>query len=235
MGKVCGIIKNNKHSYNDFGLKILSRELNPPSKKKIKETLPFMNGSYDFSLLCGENVYEERTIKYVFDFRYKDKIDFFNKKIAITDWLLNSCKEPLYDDLIPGYYFIAECDDSILFDEGYIDCEVTVTFNAYPFKISTLQEGHDIWDDLNFELDMFQETKFEIENIKNIQLYNNGAVGINPIVICSSNMEIIKDNTIYKFTSGETKSGRFKLDKGLNNLIIKGNGRIEFKWYKEVL
>ena len=67
MGKVCGIIKNNKHSYNDFGLKILSRELNPPSKKKIKETLPFMNGSYDFSLLCGENVYEERTIKYVFD------------------------------------------------------------------------------------------------------------------------------------------------------------------------
>ena len=235
MGKVCGIIKNNKHSYNDFGLKILSRELNPPSKKKIKETLPFMNGSYDFSLLCGENVYEERTIKYVFDFRYKDKIDFFNKKIAITDWLLNSCKEPLYDDLIPGYYFIAECDDSILFDEGSIDCEVTVTFNAYPFKISTLQEGHDIWDDLNFELDMFQETKFEIENIKNIQLYNNGAVGINPIVICSSNMEIIKDNTIYKFTSGETKSWRFKLDKGLNNLIIKGNGRIEFKWYKEVL
>ena len=235
MGKVCGIIKNNKHSYNDFGLKILSRELNPPSKKKIKETLPFMNGSYDFSLLCGENVYEERTIKYVFDFRYKDKIDFFNKKIAITDWLLNSCKEPLYDDLIPGYYFIAECDDSILFDEGYIDCEVTVTFNAYPFKISTLQEGHDIWDDLNFELDMFQETKFEIENIKNIQLYNNGAVGINPIVICSSNMEIIKDTTIYKFTSGETKSWRFKLDKGLNNLIIKGNGRIEFKWYKEVL
>ena len=72
MGKVCGIIKNNKHSYNDFGLKILSRELNPPSKKKIKETLPFMNGSYDFSLLCGENVYEERTIKYVFDFRYKE-------------------------------------------------------------------------------------------------------------------------------------------------------------------
>lgn len=235
MDKVCGIIKNNKHSYNDFGLKILSREFNPPSKKKIKETLPFMNGSYDFSLLYGENVYEERTIKYVFDFRYKDKIDFFNKKTAITDWLLNSSKEPLYDDLIPGYYFIAECDDSISFDEGYIDCEVTVVFNAYPFKISTLQDGHDIWDNFNFELDMVQETKFESESTKNIQLYNNGAIGINPIVVCSSNMEIIKGNTTYKFNSGETKAWNFKLDKGLNDLIIKGTGTIEFKWYKEVL
>lgn len=235
MGKVCGIIKNNKHSYNDFGLKILSRELNPPSKKKIKETLPFMNGSYDFSLLCGENVYEERTIKYVFDFRYKDKIDFFNKKIAITDWLLNSCKEPLYDDLIPGYYFIAECDDSILFDEGYIDCEVTVTFNAYPFKISTLQDGHDIWDDFNFELDMVQDTIFEVNGTKDIILYNNGAIGINPTVICSNNIEVTKGNSVYKFKQGESKTWAFKLDKGINTLTLKGTGTIEFKWCKEVL
>ena len=82
---------------------------------------------------------------------------------------------------------------------------------------------------------MVQETKFEIENIKNIQLYNNGAIGINPIVVCSSNMEITKGNTTYKFNSGETKSWSFKLDKGLNDLIIKGTGTIEFKWYKEVL
>ena len=100
MDKVCGIIKGNKHSYDDFGLKIISREFNSPSKKKVKETLPYMNGSYDFSSLYGDNIYEERTIKYVFDFRYKNKIDFINKKIAITDWLLNSSKEPVYDDLI---------------------------------------------------------------------------------------------------------------------------------------
>ena len=82
---------------------------------------------------------------------------------------------------------------------------------------------------------MVQDTKFEVENIKNIQLYNNGAIGINPIVVCSSNMEIIKGNTTYKFNVGETKSWSFKLDKGLNNLTIKGTGTIEFKWYKEVL
>lgn len=235
MDKVCGIIKSNKHSYYDFGLKIISREFNPPSKKKVKETLPYMNGSYDFSSLYGDNVYEERTIKYVFDFRYKNKIDFINKKIAITNWLTSNSKEPLYDDLIPGYYFIAECEDSIKFSEGYIDCEVTVVFVAYPFKISTLQDGHDIWDEFNFELDMVQDTKFEVEIIKNIQLYNNGAAGINPIVTCSNDMDVIKGNTTFKFKIGESKSWSFKLDKGLNNLTIKGTGTIEFKWYKEVL
>ena len=76
----------------------------------------------------------------------------------------------MYDDLIPGYYFIAECEDSIKFSEGYIDCEVTAVFAAYPFKISTLQDGHDIWDEFNFELDMVQDTKFDIDIIKNIQL-----------------------------------------------------------------
>lgn len=235
MHKVCGIIKENKHSYNDFGLKIISRELNPPSKNKVKETVPFLNGSYDFSSLYGENTYGERTIKYVFDFKYKDKMDFISKKIAIVDWLSNGFKEPLYDDLIPGYYFIAECEDSIKFSEGYIDCEVTVTFTAYPYKISTRNDGHDIWDEFNFELDMVQEIKFEVESIKNIQLYNNGAAGINPTVICSSDMEITKGNTTFKFKAGEAKSWSFKLDKGSNNLIIKGTGTIEFKWYKEVL
>ena len=48
-------------------------------------------------------------------------------------------------------------------------------------------------------------------------------------------MEIIKGTTTFKFKAGESKSWSFKLDKGLNNLTIKGTGAIEFKWYKEVL
>ena len=111
----------------------------------------------------------------------------------------------------------------------------TVTFNAYPFKISTLQDGHDIWDDFNFELDMVQDTIFEVNGTKDIILYNNGAIGINPTVICSNDIGVTKGNSIYKFKQGEAKTWAFKLDKGLNTLTIKGTGTIEFKWCKEVL
>lgn len=235
MGKFYGITKGNKHSYNDFGLRMISRELNPPSKNKVKETVPFLNGSYDFSSLYGGNTYGERKIKYVFDFRYTNKLDFISKQTALSEWFNSGFKEPLYDDLIPGYYFLAECEESIVFSEGHIDCEVTVTFTAYPFKISTLQDGHDIWDEFNFELDMVQDTKFIINGTENIKLYNNSSIEINPSIICSSEMKIIKGNTTYTLLPGTSRSFSFKLDKGLNNLTIIGNGTIEFRFRKEVL
>ena len=61
------------------------------------------------------------------------------------------------------------------------------------------------------------------------------AISIVPDVICDSNMEVIKDNTTYKFKSGSTKDYRFKLQKGINKITLKGNGYIEFSFRKEVL
>ena len=48
-----GIRINNKHSYGDFGLYLKSRNIGLPEKKSIRQTVPFMNGYYDFSALNG--------------------------------------------------------------------------------------------------------------------------------------------------------------------------------------
>ena len=62
-----GITYNNKHSFNDLGLTVLNtRVVETPSKIKITETIPFMNGSYDFSNLYGSNCYTERKLEYEF-------------------------------------------------------------------------------------------------------------------------------------------------------------------------
>lgn len=229
-----GIIKGNKHSFKDFNLTIAEKSIGNPKKNKIKETVPYMNGSYDFSLLYGEQTYEERELSYTFNVIGHSKISLNILKIRILEWLNEGSQEPLYDDAIPGFYFLAECE-SVDFDEYYRDGQITAKFTAYPFKISTLQDGHDIWDDFNFELDMIQDTIFEVNGYKNITLYNNGYTGINPTVICSNDIEVTKGNSIYKFKPGEAKAWAFKLDKGLNTLTIKGTGTIEFKWCKEVL
>ena len=45
-----GITYNDKHSFNDFNVTILNTiVIETTSKIKITETIPFMNGSYDFS------------------------------------------------------------------------------------------------------------------------------------------------------------------------------------------
>ena len=230
-----GIKKDNKHSYNDFGIKILSRSISIPSKRKIKDTVPFMNGSYDFSLLYGEQTYDEREITYTFSLPKKDKVKLNMLKIKIIEWLYDGIQSKIYDDQFPNFHFLAECTD-IDYDESFYNyAQLTATFIAYPFKISTLQDGHDIWDEFNFELDMIQDTKFDVIGNKSITLYNNSIIGIYPTVICDNNFEVIKNGITYSFTQGEVKSFNFKLDKGENNLLLKGNGAIEFKWSKEVL
>ena len=230
-----GIIKGNKHSFKDFNLTIAEKSIGNPKKNKIKETVPYMNGSYDFSLLYGEQTYEERELSYTFNVIGHSKISLNILKIRILEWLNEGSQEPLYDDAIPGFYFLVECT-GIDYDESFYNyAQLTVSFTAYPFKISTLQDGHDIWNEFNFELDIVQNTKFNVIENESITLYNNSAVGVYPIIICDNNFEIIKNNITYRFVPGEMKSFDFKLDKGENNLLLKGNGTIEFKWFKEVL
>ncbi|MGL5085308.1 MAG: phage tail domain-containing protein [Clostridium sp.] len=231
---VYGIIKNNKHSYKDFGATIASKSISIPKKIKIKQKVPFMNGEYDFSNIYGDQAYDERLLKYTFNIIGENKIDMNIKLTQILDWLMEGSKGQLYDDAIPGYYFIAECEDTSFDENGKIGT-LTANFSAYPFKISNNMEGNDIWDNFNFELDYAIETKFNVNGSLSTDLYNSSIINKTPEVICSSKFEIIKNGITYNFAPGSYKDYRFILNKGNNHMIIKGTGTIEFKFYKEVI
>lgn len=229
-----GITKENKHSYNDFGVTIKSKVIGNPKKNKIKESVPFMHGSYDFSLLYGSQSYSEREMKYVFNIIGTTKQGLTFKKVRLQNWLLEGGQQKIYDDAIPGYYFLAECVDTDFAEKGNIG-ELTATFNAYPFKIKSELEGENTWDNFNFELDVLQDTKFEVSVTKDIVLHNLGGKEAVPEIICDSDFEIIKNNITYKLKSGESKDYRFELAIGENKLTINGTGTIEFKFRKELL
>ena len=103
-----GIIKGNKHSFKDFNITIAKRDIGIPKKNKITEKIPFSNVTYDFSLLYGEQTYDERSLSYTFNIIGKNKNDMNVKKTNILTWLMDGGKEKLYDDTIPGVYFLAE-------------------------------------------------------------------------------------------------------------------------------
>ena len=230
-----GITYNNKHSINDIGLTTISVNINEADKIKSYQTVPFMNGSYDFSLIHGDQAYEDRELTYVFRFRVRNKIDMNMKKQSITHWISKGCKSELRDDSLPGYYFSAECTDIKYELKNNRYCYVTVIFTAYPFKISTHLEGNIPWDDFCFETDVLQDTKFDINGALSVRIYNRSDCKITPVVICSSSMEITKDGITYAFKPGSSKDYRFKLNMEDNEMTIKGNGTIEFQFYAEVL
>ncbi|BDU81632.1 phage tail protein [Clostridium perfringens] len=231
---VYGITINDRHSYNDFGLTIKSKKIGNPKKKKIIEDVPFMNGVYDFSLLYGEQTYSERRLEYTFNFNEENKIEMNIKKMQVLEWLAYEGKQPLYDDAIPDFYFLAEVEEND-FDEVGCYGELKVVFNAYPYKLYFKDEGDDIWDEFNFNLDYAQDTKFIIEKGQNITLLNPGLSRLIPIVKSTSNFDIVKDGITYKFNPGVTKEWRFVLNKGFNNMTIIGTGKIEFIFKREVL
>ncbi|GGN54823.1 phage tail family protein [Oceanobacillus indicireducens] len=235
-----GITFNGKHSYRDFGVTIAEKNIGYPEKEKIKVKVPFSNLEYDFSEIYGEQTYTPRQLTFTLNILdgnrniNTEEVNILETKI--TNWLMNSGrKQKLYDDSLPGYYYLAEVEDGLKFDELRNHGTLTVEFTAYPFMISELEEGHDIWDDFNFELDVAQITEFEVNGSLDVILYNVGTPSLAPEIQASSAMQIVKDGVTYNVSSGKNKSSDFKLQSGENNLSITGNGTIKFLFYKELI
>lgn len=235
-----GIKFNGKHSHRDFGVTVTEKNIGYPEKQKIKVQVPFSNIEYDFSELYGEQTYTPRPLTYVLNVVERGRRNTTQTinmlETQLSNWLLNSNgKQKLYDDAIPGYYYLAEVEGGLDFEELWNHGRLTVEFTAYPFMIAELREGHDIWDEFNFELDVAQVTDFEVNGSLQVILYNVGTPSVTPEIETSNEMQIVKDGVTYNVPSGKSKSSDFKLQSGENNLIITGNGTIKFLFYKELI
>ena len=231
-----GITYNNKHSFNDLRLTVLNtRTIKTPSKIKVTQTIPFSNITYDFSNLYGSNCYTERKLEYEFLIKADNNMSLEFKRMEIENWLLSSnTKTKLLDDNIPNYYYLAECE-SVEFEDLNNIGKLKAIFIAYPFRISDHYEGCELWDCFNFGLDVMQDTKFTINGNKQVSIYSNSIVDIEPIIVASSGFEIALNHIVCNVSAGETKDYRIKLKPGFNNITLKGNGTIEFRFRKEVL
>lgn len=229
------IIFNGKKSYTDFGVTLSYFLPQPPSLKIIKEDVPFMHGSYDFSLLYGEQAYNDRRILCRLQFFDTDKIRLYIKYGELLEWLIGSGTSRLEYTGEPGLYYMARVEEAPSWNRFYATGSLDFAFTAYPFKFGIRNEGTDIWDEFNFETDYMQDVKFNVVGTKNIVIYNPSSRKIVPTVVCDAAIDVVKGNITYKFSTGSTKDWRFELEKGKNEFTLKGNGNIEFVFRKEVL
>lgn len=228
---------NNLKSYDDFGLTLIDVVVSYPSVNVVSVSVPFMSGSYDFSSLYGGQTYSNRTVK--LKLAIEDMPDNTRTRLNIlydqvVQWLYTSQISDLKIDYVEHTFTgrVIEISER----EEFVNTEsIEVTFDCHPFRKSDLEEGHDIWDEFNFETDVAQDVKFTVESFKREVLINNGSNVVTPVVVCSAPMTVTLNNKTFKFPEGESKDYRFRLKKGDNPLKIEGNGTIEFKFRKEVL
>ena len=212
------------------------RHASTPPTKEIIENLPFMQGAHDFSNILGERIYENRLIEYGFTLLEYD----YNKRKHIQTYLqnqlMNSHIARLEDTHDSDYYYLGKCT-TVVVDDDHVDGKlvVSITFDCYPFKVSKLKEGHDIWDEFNFELDKAQIPAFELSGSREVTLYNAGASSVVPTVKTSGEFTIEIDTISVSVSAGTHKSELIRLRKGENKIKLTGNGTIEFDFYKELI
>lgn len=226
-------------SYDDFGFTIKELYIGMPQPNLILESVPYMQGVYDFSSAGGETKYGTREINITLELNryeyYIKNIAYYNLKLV--NWLNKAqIMQNLIVDYIPGTFSarVQEVSDLKVTEETI---ELEVKFIAQPFRTWYLQEGHNIWDEMNFDTDWFQETKFTVlddEYKVEIELNNISVTKAKPIIVVDGNVKLEFDGFIYSFGTGQYNN-QIRLSKGINKLVIYGYGTIEFIWYKELI
>lgn len=221
---IYGLTFNGKHSFNDFGLYVEKKTIDPPAKVKILETVPFMNSKYDFSTIGsgGEQIFDTRTITVKLALICYTMEELYTIYSQVLEWLTDCGQSQLIFDFDQSYYYLAEVHEASKFEDFAENGELEVTFVAEPFRYSIDYMGDDIWDNFNFITDYTQYTNiFTIENAQQIEMYNNGR-NVVPIINVNTPMKFVieGDNNIYNLNVGDNKLYNIKFKTGLNNIAF---------------
>jgi predicted phage tail component-like protein len=230
-----GFTFNNKHNH-DAGVVMQDKSIQPPSKKKIKQSIPFMNGSYDFSTVGsnGEISYNEREITITLGLPTDSKERLQTAYSKALEWLQDVGKSQLIFDDSKDYYYLAEVEDASSFEQVMSYGKLTVKFVADPFKIGVNLEGSDVWDTFNFDEDVAQNVEFDVTGNATVNIINVGRL-VSPTINASTSMTITVGGKTYNVVSGDNKLYGLKLQPGDNTITITGTGHIKFIFRKEVL
>lgn len=158
----------NGKNTEEFGLVLNYFRVKMPSKAKNRVPLPHTNKTLDFSTIYGEQLYNDRVIDAKVTlpgFEYLSHSDKWSFWTRFTNWLMSTTeRSSLTYSMMPEYYFMAEVDKEPTFEEFEFSGAMSFTFSCYPFRVSSLPEGHDIWDLFNFDLDVSQPTNFTFKS-----------------------------------------------------------------------
>lgn len=211
-----GIRINGKHSYGDFGLELKDRKIGLPKKKNIRQTVPFMNGYYEFSALNGAPAWDERIIEFYFDVINESPVELDNFVSHVLDWLGTVQDEDIYDDTVYGYHWHGSYDDAkVNLDESGLQAEIVVYFAVHPFKIANEAKAHSLTAGTHTII--------------------NSGMAVSPYAQSDADAAIQIGNYVSSIPANEEIQLEIDLERGENIVLITGEGTVTLSYFEEVL
>lgn len=211
-----GIRINDKHSYGDFGLELKTRNIGLPEKKSIRQTVPFMNGYYDFTALNGAPAWGERIIEYSFDVLNDNPVELDHFVSYVLDWLGNVHDADIHDDTVYGYHWHGSYQEAnVAWDESGLHAEISVSFVVHPFKIAN------------------EPTEYNM-TAGTHKIFNLG-MNVAPYAYSEATAAIQIGTYVSAIPANEEVQLEIDLARGENTVIVTGAGTVRISYYEEVL
>lgn len=203
----------------------------------VTVSIPYTNGESDFSSIFGERFFEMRKIEY----RFMAVVPSYANRKTIENTVKRELMMPdfskLYDTHDKDGYWYAKCE-SVNVDDIHDKNEiaVSVSFIARPFFIVDSDEKQDLWNDMWYPDKYEQKLSFNVEYKKSIHIWNGCDKSISPIITFDGVKGSIKYlDQIFPLEKGRNEFFDFQLLKGVNDLVLIGDGSFSFRLLGEVM
>lgn len=135
-----GITINGKNSFIDFGLVISDKTVGLPTKKVITDTVPFLNGFYDFSNVQGFSYFDDRYLEFIFDITADTQTELEELYTNVLIWLMDTNQSTIYDTESQKTY-VGSLDKWSV-EEDILYKQLTVSFKCQPYSLLATQTIH---------------------------------------------------------------------------------------------
>lgn len=188
MIKIYGLTFNGKHSFQDFGLVMFSKD-RPllPEPKIITEDAPGIDGELDYSSVNpdGETKYKDRPLEIEFTLKEPDPRYLRIKAREIAAWLACGEKQLVFDDE-PDKFWLARVANRLDLENQIVSLKrFTIQFKCRPFAYwgqttDNLILDSDILLDSDIRLD--EEYSFSITGVTTVEVNNVGTRDTKPVI-----------------------------------------------------
>nr|DAE62572.1 MAG TPA: distal tail protein [Caudoviricetes sp.] len=217
-----GVTFGDKHSFDDFGIYLTSKTINPPEPKTNTISVPLRDGSIDLTeSLTNDVKYNDRKINMTFSVIHPME-QWSDKVSEIENYLHGKRMKVVFDDDQNFYYMgrlkVNEWSSQKSIGKLVIEC------TADPYKYDV--QGDWLWDPFDFENDCISESE-------NIAVSGSTSVVIvgkrkktYPTITASAAMSVSYNGTTYNIIEGINKLYEMILDEGENTLTFNGSGSV---------
>lgn len=217
-----GVTFGDKHSFDDFGIYLTSKTINPPEPQTNTIYVPLRDGSIDLTeSLTNDVKYNDRKINMTFSVIHPME-QWSDKVSEIENYLHGKRMKVVFDDDQNFYYMgrlkVNEWSSQKSIGKLVIECI------ADPYKYDI--QGDWLWDPFDFENDCISESENIIVSGSTAVVIVGKRKKAYPTITASAAMSVSYNGTTYNLTEGINKLYEMILDEGENTLTFNGSGSV---------